>query len=304
MLKTKLLGVELNNPTILASGVLGVTSASLLKILNQGAGAVTLKSLSLKPRTGHNNPVIITNENWIMNAVGLSNSGINHGIEIINELKKKSPKPVIASIFASSIEEFGLLAQKISKSCPDLVEANISCPNVEDEFGTPFAAEGKAAAKVTKLIKSKLGKIPLSIKLSPNVSNIAFIAKEVEKAGADCITACNTAGPAMCINLETARPILKNKRGGLSGPAIRPIVVRCVYDIYEAVNIPIIATGGITTGKDAIEMIMAGATGIGIGSGVHYRGVDIFKKITKEMEQWMKKNNYKSLDEIRGIAHV
>ena len=151
-------------------------------------------------------------------------------------------------------------------------------------------------------MKKNSGKIPVSIKLSPNVYNIKEIAKAAEKAGADAITAVNTV-PGMVINVDARKPILSAKAGGVSGPALKPIAVRCVYEIYEAVKIPIIGTGGITYGKDAIEMIMAGATAVGIGTGVYYRGIGVFKKVCDEMEAWMKKNKVKSLDEIRGIAH-
>ena len=140
------------------------------------------------------------------------------------------------------------------------------------------------------------------MKLSPNVYDIKEIAKAAEKAGADAITAINTAS-GMKINIDARKPILANKIGGVSGPALKPIAVRCVYEIYEAVKIPIIGTGGVTYGKDAIEMLMAGATAVGIGTGVYYRGIDVFKKICSEMEQWMRKNKVKSLGEIRGCAH-
>ena len=157
-------------------------------------------------------------------------------------------------------------------------------------------------AKVTQIVKQNAGKIPVSIKLSPNVHDIKEIAHAAEKAGADAITAINTA-TGMAINIDARKPILANKIGGVSGPALKPIAVRCVYEIYETVKIPIIGTGGVTYGKDSIEMIMAGATAVGIGTGIYYRGIDIFKKVCGEMEQWMKKNKVKNLDEIRGCAH-
>ncbi|MDO8740291.1 MAG: dihydroorotate dehydrogenase [Candidatus Woesearchaeota archaeon] len=302
MLSTKLCGIKLDNPTILASGILGVTASSLINAANNGAGAVTTKSISLEERKGHSNPVIVTFEGGMINAVGLSSPGIENGIEEVKEFKKRSKTPIIASIFASKTAEFGEAAKRISEAKPDLIEVNISCPNVEAEFGKLFAADAKVAASVTEIVKNST-KIPVFVKLSPNVSNIKEIAKAVEAAGADGITAVNTAGPGMVIDIKTAKPILHNKMGGISGAALRPIAVRCVYDIYETVKIPIIGTGGITNGRDAVEMLMAGATAVGIGSGVYYRGIDVFKKVCSEIEEFMKKEGYKNLKEIIGKAH-
>ncbi|MBI2128696.1 dihydroorotate dehydrogenase [Candidatus Woesearchaeota archaeon] len=302
MLTTKLCGIRLENPAILASGILGVTASSLINAANNGAGAVTTKSISLEERKGHNNPVIVTFEAGMINAVGLSSPGIENGIEEVKEFKRRSKTPIIASIFASKTLDFGEAAKRISESKPDLIEVNISCPNVEAEFGKPFAADAKVAASVAEIVKNNT-KTPVFVKLSPNVSNIKEIAKAVEEAGADGITAVNTAGPGMVIDIKAAKPILHNKMGGVSGNALRPIAVRCVYDIYETVKIPIIGTGGIMNGRDAIEMLMAGATAVGMGSAVYYRGIDVFKKVCSEIEEFMKENGYSNLKEITGRAH-
>jgi len=303
MLETKLLKTKLNNPLILASGILGVTSASLKRVANNGAGAVTTKSISIEQRKGHPNPTVLANDNFVINAVGLSNSGIEKSKTTIQEYKKQCKTPIIASIFASNTKDFGKLAKEISKTKPKFIEANISCPNVKDEFGIPFSADPKAASLVTRTIK-KNTKIPVIIKLSPNVPNITQITKAIEKAGANIINMGNTAGPGMVIDINTHTPILSNKSGGISGPIIKPITIRYIYEIYKTTKLPIVGTGGVTTGKDAIEMIMAGATCIGIGSGVYYRGINIFEKVNKEITAWLKKHKYKSLKEIRGIAHV
>lgn len=301
-LSTELLGVKFKNPVVLGSGILGVTGSSLINVLNNGAGAVISKSISLEERKGHNSPIIFSMENSLINAVGLSNPGIEQGIEEIKYAVDNTNAPIIASIFASTIDEFGEIAKKISKANPCFIEVNISCPNVEQEFGKPFACDPEIASEVTKIVKKNTS-IPIIIKLSPNVQNIGLIAKEVEKAGADMISAINTVGPGMVIDINTAKPILHNKAGGLSGPAIKPIAVRCVYDIYENVKIPILGVGGITYGKDAIEMIMAGASLVGIGSAVHFRGIDVFKKVCDEMEKWLEEKKYSSYKEIIGIAH-
>ncbi len=146
-------------------------------------------------------------------------------------------------------------------------------------------------------------KLPIFVKLSPNIPEIGNLAKAAEDAGANAITAVNTLGPGMIINIEARNPVLAYRVGGVSGQALRPIATRCVYDIYEAVKIPIIGTGGISTGRHAIEMIMAGATAIGVGTGIYERGIDIFRKICREMEAWMSENNFNTVDEMIGIAH-
>tara|TARA_Y100000310_G_scaffold343208_2_gene449800 strand:+ start:1370 stop:2272 length:903 start_codon:yes stop_codon:yes gene_type:complete len=299
MLKTNLCGIKLLNPTILASGILGVTKECVNKIGKEGAGAVTLKSLCHEERQGNTNPTMFNDGEIFLNAVGLPGQGINNAIKDFKRLDDIIV-PVIASIFGYTIKQFGQVAKKTSKLKPAMIEVNISCPNID--YGTPYFANPELAARVTKEVKKNSGKIPVAVKLSPNVHNIKDIAKAVEKAGADAITAINTA-TGMAIDIDAKKPILSYKTGGISGPALKPIAVRCIYEIYETVKIPIIGTGGITYGKDAIEMIMAGATAIGIGTGIYHRGINVFKKITKEMEAWMKKNKVKNLNEIRGIAH-
>jgi len=301
-ISTKICGVMLSNPTTLASGIMGVTGASLCFAAKNGAGAVTTKSIGMEERKGHPCPIFLEWEKGMINAVGLSSPGIDSCIEELRFAVKNSKSPVIASIFAPTTKQFGEVARHVSKIRPNLVEVNISCPNVEAEFGKPFATDPQAAADVTRIVKKNTG-IPVIMKLSPNVSNIKVIAKAVEKAGADAICAINTVGPGMLIDIKAGKPLLANKAGGLSGPAIRPVAVRCVYDIYETVKIPIIGTGGITYGKDAVEMIMAGASAVGIGSAVYYRGIDVFRKVCDEIIDFMEKEGYSSLNQFRGIAH-
>ena len=302
-LNIKLYKIPLKNPLILASGFLGVTASSMINVINNGCAAATTKSTGLEERKGHPSPVILVYDAGMMNAVGLSNPGVKNTVKEIKDYKARCKEPIIASIFASTVKDFGKITKEISKANPDLIEVNISCPNVEDEFGKPFSTDAKLAAQVTKTVKNNAS-APIIVKLSPNVSNIAAIAKAAEKAGANIINAINTVGPGMVIDIEAKKPILSNKVGGLSGPAIKPIAVKSVYDIYENVKVPIIGTGGITYGKDAIEFIMAGATALSLGTAIYYRGLDVFNKINREIKQFMKKNNYKSLEEIRGIAHV
>lgn len=300
-LSTQLLHLKLKNPTILASGILGTSGLYFSTLEQCGVGAVTTKSISLNPREGYNNPVMITDEHYMLNAVGLTNPGIDEGIAIIKQAKQHCTIPVIGSIFSlEGIKPFGETAQRISEVHPDMIEVDVSCPHVK--YGKPIASDPLLVTQVVAAVKNNT-KIPVSIKLSPQAPNIQEVARAAQDAGADAITAINTAAPALRINLETHTPMLSNKTGGLSGPALLPLALGCVYKIYEVVDIPIIGTGGITTGNDALEMLMAGATAVGIGTGVYYRGNTLFSTICAEMKDWMKKNGYSSVRELIGCAH-
>lgn len=302
MLKTTFLKQTFSNPIILASGILGVTAASMRNAIKNSCGGVTVKSVSIEPRSGHPNPTMMGTEHYFINAVGLSNPGVDAAIAELKKFKDACDAPLIGSIFAGSFDEFAAVTEKICTAPIDFLEVNISCPNVMKEFGEPFAYSTKAAEIITKKVKAKASSVPVLIKLSPNAWNIVDIAKAVETAGADGIVAVNTIS-GMTIDIYSRRPILHNKQGGVSGPALFPIALNCVYNIAQAVKIPIIGTGGITTGQDAVAMIMAGATLLGVGSAVYFRGEDVFKKITDEMKKFMKEEGIKSLEEIRGAAH-
>jgi len=299
MLNKKLCNIQLKNPTILASEILVVTKDSVGRIGKSGAGAVTLKSLCHEERAGNPNPAMFGYENVFLNAVGLPGQGIDSAMKDFQRLDNLGV-PVIGSIYGYRVEQFGEVAKKMASLKPAMIEVDISCPHMD--YGKPYYADPELTAKVTAIVKKNSKKIPVSIKLSPNVCDIREIAHAAEKAGADAITAINTA-TGMVIDIDARKPVLANKIGGISGPALRPIAVRCVYEIYETVKIPIVGTGGVTYGKDAVEMIMAGATAVGIGTGIYYRGIRIFKKVCDEMAQWMRKNKVKSLDEIKGAAH-
>ncbi|MBS3106206.1 dihydroorotate dehydrogenase [Candidatus Woesearchaeota archaeon] len=299
MLSATLCGVSLDNPTILASGILGVSKLGVARMGREGAGAVTLKSLCHEERKGHPAPNMFVIDDGMLNAVGLPGQGIDNAVKEFGRLDDL-PVPVIGSIFGYKIADFGIVAEKMASLKPAMIEVDVSCPHMD--YDTPFYADSSALAKITKLVKKKAKGIPVSLKLSPNVPNIAELAQSCEKAGADCITAINTAS-AMKIDIEVRKPILGNKVGGLSGPALKPIAVRCVYEIFGAVKIPIIGTGGVSDGKDAIEMIMAGATAVGIGTAAYYRGPEVFRRVTDEMKAWMKEHGVSALDEIRGAAY-
>jgi dihydroorotate dehydrogenase (NAD+) catalytic subunit len=301
-LSTSLCDVKLKNPTVLASGILGVTSSTLVRVAGSGAGAVTIKSIGPVKREGHRNPVIVEVRDGLLNAVGLSCPAPDEAIDELKKAVKEVDTPVIASFYGSTVEEFRELAERITEVKPDFLEANISCPNIGDEFGKPFGVNAGLAAKVTCEIKNS-SETPLIVKLTPNVSDITEIARSVEDAGADCIAAINTLGPGMVIDIETAKPVLSNKSGGLSGPAIKPVAIRCVYEIYETVDIPVIGIGGLQDGSDAVEMLMAGASAVGIGTAVWKRGINVFDNICRELEEYMDSHKYVKLDELIAKAH-
>ncbi len=300
-LKINFCGVEFQNPTVLASGVLGVTASSLKKVVKSGAGGVTTKSIWLEEHLGHVNPVMFGTESYFMNAVGVPDAGIKKAQdETFPEYNKDKKAPIIANIIASKVSDFEKITEEITKCNPDLIEVNISCPNVEDEFGKPFACSIADAAGVTKVVKSSTD-LPVIIKLSPNVENIASIARACAEEGADGFTLINTVGPGMAIDIDLRTPILSNRVGGVSGPAIKPIAVKCIYDVYKATGLPIIGTGGVMNGRDAIELMMVGASLVGMGTMVYYRGAEGFRKVVEEINDWCEENGVKNLEEIIGI---
>ena len=281
---------------MLASGIMDEDAGSMTRIFKSGAGAIVTKSIGLEPRSGYQNPTAIEVEDGIINAMGLPNPGVDEFSEQISILKK-SKIPIIASIFGKNSNEFVKLAEKLQEA--DALELNMSCPHASG-YGLEIGCNPSLVKKITSDVK-KASSIPIFVKLSPNLSNIVDIAVAAEKAKADALVAINTV-KAMKIDINVKTPVLANKTGGYSGRAIKPIGVRCVYDISKKVKIPLIGVGGITTGEDTIEYMMAGASAVQIGTAVYSRGTDVFKKICKEIEQWMADNDYKKIDELIGAA--
>jgi dihydroorotate dehydrogenase (NAD+) catalytic subunit len=295
-----LAGLKLRNPTVLASGILGYSAESLQRVVEGGAGAVVTKSVGVTPRTGYANPSVVQAKCGLINAIGLPNPGIDEYVNEILYAKTVLQVPLIVSVFGYSADEYALVAQKAVEAGADAVELNVSCPHVK-QTGSEIGQNPKILAEVVKKVKATVQK-PVIVKLSPNVTDIVETAKVAVKAGADVLTAINTL-KAMAIDAETALPVLSNIRGGLSGPAIKPIALRCVYDIHEKVETPIIGCGGIMDWRDAVEFFLAGASAVQIGTAVALENPSVFKAINHGIEAYLKKKEYGSVKEIVGLSH-
>ncbi|MCB0062021.1 MAG: dihydroorotate dehydrogenase [Caldilineaceae bacterium] len=307
------LGKTLPSPLVLASGIWGTTAGLLHRAAMDGCGAVTAKSCGPTPRAGHVNPSCVAWDHGLINAIGLANPGVEEEVALLIKTKsalQASEVALIASMFAGTPEEFGQVAATVARAAPDFIEVNISCPNVHSEFGDPYAADADAASEVTRQVKAGIAHttgstatIPVIVKLAPNVPNIGRIARAVVAAGADALCVINTM-PGLLIDAESGQTILANRSGGISGPALKPIALKCVYDVYRACpDVPIIGTGGVTTGTDAVEMIMAGATLVGVGSAIYHRGADAIRLIKEELVDWLAVHQKADLAQIRGCAH-
>lgn len=302
-LTVKFCGVTFDNPFILPSGII-TEIPEHKRAIEGGVGGVTLKSLTFERREGNPLPRVWKYDCGMLNSVGLRNAGIEKGSEeIATFLKENTHVPIIVSLFATKVKEFLYLVEKIVPLTPSFIELNLSCPNVETEFGDSLGMDKGAAGQITKEVKKISGKVPILCKLSPNVPSIVEIAKACESEGTDGIVAINTVGPGMVIDIKKRKPILGAKKGGVSGPAILPIAIRCVYEIYEAVKIPIIGMGGVTTVENVVEMMMAGATLIGVGTATYMKGMKVYDELKQGLQTYMEKEGIKNLKELVGVAH-
>lgn len=303
-LSVEIAGVRLSNPLVLASGIWGTTPELLERAARAGAGAVTAKTCTPAARRGHRNPTALDWGHGLLNAMGLPNPGAEEEAAMLAEARRRIGLlgvPLIASIAADTVEGFAEAAAAVSRARPDLIEVNVSCPNVAAGCGEMFAASPDAAAEATRAVK-RATSIPCLVKLSPHVADIAAVARAVAAAGADGITAVNTL-PGMLVDAETGLPILANRTGGISGPALKPVALRSVYEVCAAVGIPVVGTGGISTGVDALEMISVGATAVGVGTAVAAAGEGVFARILDEIGCWMVARGYDRLADVRGRAH-
>ena len=300
MLKTNVCGVEFRNPLMLAAGIMGSNASSMNWILKSGAGGVVSKAFSLNPHPGYVNPTTVAVDGGIINAIGLSNPGVEN---FKGELKKieRENNVVIASIYGATPDEFSTLVVEVQEFV-DMIELNISCPHAMDGYG---ASIGQSCDLSHTIVSAScdVADVPIIAKLTPNVTDITEIAKTCEDAGANALSLINTLGPGMKINIDVARPVLSNKFGGMSGRVIKPIAISNVYSVYEAVDIPLIGVGGVYTYEDVVEFIYAGARAVQIGTAIMDEGVTVFDDINNGLEQFMKDKGFSSIDEMVGLAH-
>jgi dihydroorotate dehydrogenase (NAD+) catalytic subunit len=289
---------ELENPLILASGILGVTVASLRRAIDSGAGCAISKSIGLEPREGYMNPTVVGTDAGLLNAVGLANPGARAFSEELTKLRGEN-LPIIVSIFGGGPIEFSRVTEILDGNEFLAYELNLSCPHVEG-VGTEIGHDPEIVASVVKAVRSKTSK-PLFAKLSPNTHRLLEVAKAAVDSGVDGVTAINTLS-AMTIDTETYRPILTHKTGGLSGNAIRPVAVRCVYELYENIKVPILGCGGVSTWEHAVELMLAGASAVQLGTSL-YAGYEVFPQISRGIEAYMRRKKFKRLEEMIGLGH-
>lgn len=297
MLKVNINGVEFKNPVIAASGTFGF-GEEFNDFYNVGMlGGISSKGLTINPKQGNEGIRVYETPSGMMNSVGLQNPGIDAFIERELPKMRKLGTNVIANIGGGCLEDYEAAVSKIDKSDVDMIELNISCPNVK-HGGMAFGIKSNVAYEVVKEIKA-ITKKPLMVKLSPNAEDIVDMALKCQEAGADSISLINTL-KGMAIDVYKRKPVFNNITAGLSGPAVKPIALRMVYEVAKAVDIPVIGLGGISNGRDAIEFIMAGASAIQIGT-INFVNPMAGKEIIEEMEKFLKEQGIKDINEIVGI---
>ncbi|NVN99452.1 MAG: dihydroorotate dehydrogenase [Geobacteraceae bacterium] len=290
-------GIKMRNPVMTASGTFGYGEEFSEYMDLESIGAMISKGLSLKPKAGNNTPRIVETPGGMLNAIGLQNVGIEAFIAKKLPFLKNVNTPVIANLYGNCLEEYGELAARIEGIDGVAgVEVNISCPNVK-QGGIVFGTDPAAAAEVVSLVRRSTTK-PLIVKLSPNVTDVVLMAKACVDAGAESISLINTL-TGMAIDLEKRRPVLANITGGLSGPAIKPVALRMVWQVAKAVKVPIIGIGGIMTATDALEFILAGATAVQVGTA-SFLTPAASQEIAEGMEQWLIEHNVADVKELIG----
>ncbi len=262
-MQVSLAGMEMCNPIVAASGTFGFGREYAKFYPLHKLGGISAKGLTMYPREGNPGPRIAETPSGILNSVGLQNPGVAGFLRDELPWLRQQGTRVIVNLSAGTVEEFAQMAQMLSVEGVDMLEVNISCPNVKCE-GLAFGTSTETAAAATRAVKTHTH-LPVMVKLSPNVTSIAEIARAVEDAGADAISLINTL-LGMRIDLNTRRPLLKNNTGGLSGPAVLPIAIRCIHQVYQAVKIPLLGMGGVESGEDAAELMMAGASAVAVGT--------------------------------------
>lgn len=293
-LQVKLCGVTLKNPVIAASGTFGFGREYDELYDISCLGGISTKGMTIAPRLGNATPRIAEGSSVILNAVGLQNPGISHFIENDLQFLKSKGIAIVANVAGSTLDDYAKVCSKID-GLVDFVELNISCPNVK-AGGMAFGIKPESILEVTKIARENLKKTPLMVKLSPNVESITINAQHAQKGGADCISLVNTF-TGMAIDIERRRPIIANNTGGVSGAGIKPIALKMVYEAAHAVEIPVVGMGGIMTGIDALEFMMAGATAVQVGTA-NFADGNAMPRIIKEMNDWLDNHKIADINEI------
>lgn len=265
-MRVKLAGVELKNPVVVASGTFGFGREFAEYFPLENLGGICVKGLTVKRRDGNPSPRIAETPSGILNSVGLQNPGVDAFCEKEMPWLRQQGTKIIANISGNTLEEYAELSEKVSAAGVDLIEVNISCPNVK-AGGLAYGTRPELAAEVTQVAKAHAGSVPVMVKLSPNVTDITEIARAVAGAGADALSLINTLR-GMRIDVNTRRPVLKMNTGGLSGPAVLPVAVRMVWEVAQAVDLPILGMGGVSKGEDAAQMMLAGASAVAVGTAL------------------------------------
>ena len=299
-LQVEMCGVKFKNPVIGASGTVGFGREFNELYDIASIGGISTKGMTLEPRLGNPVPRIAEGTSVILNAVGLQNPGVEHFINYDLPFLKEKGVVVIANVAGKTLEDYGLICKKLD-GLADMIELNISCPNVK-AGGMAFGIKPQSIEDVTKVSKSSLKTTPLIVKLSPNVESIPVNAQAAERGGADCISLVNTF-TGMAVDLEKRRPVIANNTGGVSGAGIKPIAVRMVYEASHSVKIPVIGMGGIMTGEDAVEFMMAGAKAVQVGTA-NFADVYAMPRIIGELNAWLDRHNIESVSEICGVLKL
>lgn len=298
MLSISIAGMELRNPTMLASGFLGISQAIFNRLYNADVGAIVSKSISCAPMEGYRNPTAVCLEGGsYLNAVGLANPGAD---AFSSEIASNPYVPIIVSLVGSSHDDFPKIINKFDDLNILGYEINLSCPHVA-KMGMEVGDDPDMVTKVVKTVKSHTLK-PVVVKVGIGNVDLLDIARAANDAGANAITAINTIR-AMTIDIESGIPVLSNKIGGLSGKSVKPIAIRCVYEISKNVSVPVIGCGGIFSWEDAVEFMLAGASAIQLGSVIGYEGLGAFQKICLGLKRYLERKGMKNLTELVGLAH-
>ncbi len=300
-LAVSIAGIQLKSPVLTASGTFGFGEEYRSLTGWEGIGALVVKGITCQPRSGNPPPRLFETPAGLLNSIGLQNPGVEAFISCCLPDLRRLELPVIVNIAGESVKEYARLARRLDGIAGIAgLEVNISCPNVK-KGGMQFGSDPHTAAQVTRAVKESTS-LPVIVKLSPNVTSIAAVAESVAKAGADAVSLINTLF-GMAIDIRTRRPVLGNVFGGLSGPAVKPVALRAVWQVYRAVDLPIIGMGGITTGEDAVEFFLAGASAVAVGTA-HFVNPHAARDVVAGIENYLLSYGFNDIKEIVGAAHL